>query len=262
MKTVKAKFAELRREKKKAFIAYLPFGFPSLKLTEKIIFALERAGVDLVELGIPFSDPLADGPIIQHASQVALKQKATTDKLFRMLKNLKGKVKIPLAVMTYYNPLLKFGRKRFFKNLKACGIFGLIVVDLPLEESRTYLKEARKYNLETISFITPTTDFTRAKKIIKLTKGFIYYISVTGITGPRSLRYQPLALHIRSLKKKTKLPICVGFGIHNNKQVKEISKFSDGVIVGSAIVKFIDYNHRKKDFLKKLENYVARLCTK
>ena len=256
---IKDKFRQLKRENKKAFIAYIPFGFPKIKYTKDIILTLQDAGVDVIELGIPFSDPLADGPIIQKANATALKQGADIERLFCTLKGVKKHLKIPITIMTYYNPIFKFCIERFFRKISNLGVSGIIVVDLPLEESDAYVNKAKKFNLETVFFITPTTSMERAKKIAKLSRGFIYYISVTGITGPKDFAYQPLAAHIKKLKKITALPVCVGFGMHNRRQVRRTSKFSDGVIVGSNIIKFIEKDFSKKNFLNKLKVYLKSL---
>jgi tryptophan synthase alpha chain len=250
------KFYQLKKENKKALIAYVPFGFPNIKTTKDIIFTLEESGVDIVELGIPFSDPIADGPIIQEACAVALSKGANTENLFSTLKEFKKSLKVPLALMTYYNPVFRFGVSNFFRKMKETGVSGILTVDLSVEESKEYLRLAKQHNLETIFFITPVTPLVRARKIIKVSSGFIYYISVTGITGPRDISYGILADHIKKLKSMTKLPICVGFGIHKKSQVEKVCKISDGAIIGSAIVKFIKDNYHKKGFLEKLKRYV------
>ncbi|MCP4652362.1 MAG: tryptophan synthase subunit alpha [Candidatus Omnitrophica bacterium] len=259
---ISQKFKDLHKLGKKAFLAYVPFGFPTLDDSAKIILALQDCGVDIVELGVPFSDPLADGPIIQAAANKALAQGANTDKLFTMLNSLKGKLKIPLVIMTYYNPVLKYGMDKFFLKMKKAQVSGVMIVDLPVEESKAYIKKANRFNLETIFFVTPTTSFTRAKKIADHSKGFIYYISVTGITGPQKLDGDWLAASVKRIRKVTQLPICVGFGIHKKSQVKEISEFSDGVIIGSEIVKFIDENSCRKDLVKRLSKHIRSLCIK
>jgi len=253
------KFKELRKNKKKAFIVYIPFGFPSIKATKGICLSLEEAGVDVIELGIPFSDPLADGPIIQQATTAALAKGANTDNFFKELSGLKQSLKIPVVIMSYYNPIFKFGLVRFLKKMKQSGASALINVDMPLEESAKYVKEARKLNIDTIFFVTPVTSAKRIKKIVNQSRGFIYYISVTGITGPKDLEYASLAAGVKSIKRVTKIPVCVGFGIHSREQVAKINTFSDGVIVGSEIVKFIDKHYRDKNFLNKLKNHVKSL---
>lgn len=257
--TIKQKFDELQKQGKKAFIAYVPFGFPTIRHTKDILFALQDAGVDIIELGIPFSDPVADGPVIQEATSIALKNGANTKNLFSTLNKIKKDIKTPLALMTYYNPVFRFGIDNFFKNMNKSGISGILTVDLPIDEASQYLKKAKKYKIETVFFITPVTPLPRAKKIIKSSGGFIYYISVTGTTGLREISYEALANHIRQLKKNTTLPICVGFGVHTKGQFTNICKFSDGAIIGSAIVKFIKENYSKRNFLDRLEKYVKSL---
>jgi len=258
---LKDKFNQLRAEKRKAFIAYVPFGFPSPKATKNICLVLEEAGVDIIELGIPFSDPLADGPIIQKATSLALKRGANINGFLRFLSDIKKSLKIPIVVMSYYNPIFNFGQEKFFRKISQLGVSGITIVDLPLEESREYLKKAKKFNLETIFFITPTTSSLRARKIAKQSKGFIYYISVTGITGPKKLQFSSLARSIKDVRRMSNVPVCVGFGIHTKEQVAKINKFSDGVIVGSSIVKFIEKNYNKRIFLKKLKQYIKSLKT-
>jgi len=255
------RFKQLKKENKKAFIVYVPFGFPSIKATKSICLSLQEAGVDAIELGIPFSDPLADGPIIQKATTAALLKGANLDNFFKELSGLKQSLKIPVVIMSYYNPIFKFGLVKFLKKMKQLGASALINVDLPLEESDEYIKEARKLNIDTIFFATPVTSAKRIKKIAKKSRGFIYYISVTGITGPKDLEYASLASHVKSIKRVTKIPVCVGFGIHNREQVAKINAFSDGVIVGSEIVKFIDKHYKDENFLNKLKNHVKSLRT-
>jgi len=164
--------------------------------------------------------------------------------------------------MTYYNPVFKFGLDLFLKRIKAYGVSAALIVDLPIEEASQYIKQARRHNIDTIFFVTPTTSRERMRKIAKYSRGFIYYISVTGITGPKNIAYRPIAKQIRGLKKLSRVPVCVGFGIHSAEQIAAVNKFSDGAIVGSALVQFIERNYRKKNFLNSLTAYVRRLCTK
>jgi tryptophan synthase alpha chain len=256
---IKDKFQQLKKEGKKAFVAYIPFGFPRIKYTKDIVLALQESGVDIIEIGVPFSDPLADGPLIQQATALALEKGANLDNLFTFFNEVRSLVKIPLVIMTYYNPLLRFGMERFFKCMKKAGVCGIMVVDLPIEESNEYIRKAKEADLETVFFVTPTTSPDRARKIVKVCKGFIYYISVTGITGPRDFSYAPITSHIRNLKTMTSLPVCAGFGIHKKEQVEKLNKISDGVIVGSRIVKFIEDNYQRNDFLVKLKAYIRSL---
>lgn len=256
------KFSQLKQANKKAFIAYVPFGFPNPQATKEICLSLEQAGVDAIELGIPFSDPLADGPIIQRATTKALAKGADINNFFKTLKQLKQSLTVPIVIMTYYNPIFSYGLEKFFKQLKQAGASAILVVDLPLEEAKGYISQARKFAIDTVFFITPTTQAQRIKKIVSLSRGFIYYISVTGITGPKNIAYRSIAKQINKIKKISKLPVCVGFGIHSQKQVKAVNKFADGVIVGSNLVKFIENNHSKKDFLSRLKRHTKALCIK
>jgi len=257
--TIKEKFELLKKQGKKAFVAYVPYGFPTIKYTKVILLTLQEAGVDIIELGIPFSDPVADGAVIQEAASLALKNGANTRNLFATLNKIKKDIKVPLALMTYCNPVFKFGVEDFFKSMEAAGVSGILTVDLPIDEASEYVKKAKKYKIETVFFITPVTPLSRAKKIIKVCKGFIYYISVTGTTGAREISYEALSGHIKQLKKETNLPICVGFGVHTKEQFANICKFGDGAIIGSAIVKFIKENHLKRNFLGELKKYVKSL---
>lgn len=256
---LESKFKQLKKEKRKAFIGYVPFGFPNVGATKGICLSLQRGGADILELGLPFSDPLADGPIIQKATTAAIKKGADIEKFLKFLSGIKKSIRVPLVVMSYYNPVFNFGLDKFFKEISRRGVSAVILVDLPLEESKGYIRTARKFGIDPIFFITPATTGPRARKIVKAAKGFIYYVSVTGITGPKSLDYEFLTSHVRSIKKMSKLPVCLGFGIHKRTQVRRINKFSDGVIVGSALVEFIEKNYLKKGFSRKLETYVQSL---
>jgi tryptophan synthase alpha chain len=260
--TLQGKFIQLKKEKRSALIAYVPFGFPAPKDTESILYALEKGGADIIELGVPFSDPLADGPIIQAAATKALSAGASVEKLFALLKKIKGRIKVPLVIMTYLNPVLAFGAKKFFQEMKKNEVSGVMLVDSPVEESREFIKLAHENKIDTIFFVTPTTEKARLKKIVSASSGFIYYISVAGTTGFKELCYEEAAKNVRALKKISRTPVCIGFGVHSQTQVKKLAQFCDGVIVGSAIVKYIGEHKDEHDFLIGLERFVAALCTK
>jgi tryptophan synthase alpha chain len=256
------KFKQLKNEKRKAFIAYVPYGFPSISATKNICLTLQDSGVDIIELGIPFSDPLADGPIIAEAGTKALEKGANLNNFFKTLGVLRTSLKIPLVAMTYYNPILQFGIDKFLKKLNDNDVNALIVVDLPLEENAFLLRKAQRFSIDTILFATPVSSLQRIKRIVKKSSGFIYYISVTGITGPKTIKISQVSRYVKSIKKITETPVCVGFGIHKREQVVAMRDFSDGVIVGSSIVQYIDSHHKDKDFLNKLGVYVKSLCLK
>jgi len=259
MNRIEEKFKTLKKYNQKAFIAFITAGYPDLNTTYQLVLEFTKVGVDIVELGVPFSDPIADGPIIQEASQFALRKKVNLKLILQLVKKLRQKTQIPLCLMTYYNPVFCFGQRRFLKEAKSCGVDGLIIPDLPLEEAEDFILSAHKYNLKVISFVSVTTEFNRLKRILKIAEGFIYYISLTGVTGPRQKLPKELTKHLRLIKRLTKKPVCVGFGISKNKQVRKIYQFADGVIVGSAIIKKIKENLGKSDLVRKTVEFISEL---
>ena len=222
----------------KAFVAFLTAGDPSMDKTEEFILALERAGADLVEIGIPFSDPIAEGPVIQEANERALSAGATTDKLFTMVKRIRQKTEMPLVFLTYINPIFVYGIERFFKACQESGINGVIVPDLPYEEKGEILGIATSYAVDVITLIAPTSK-DRIQMLAKEATGFIYLVSSLGVTGVRSEIKTDLKTIITDIRQVSETPIAVGFGISTPEQAKAISGTADGVIVGSAIVKII-----------------------
>lgn len=260
MNRITQKFIELRAAKKKAFIAFITAGDPNLTVTEKLVLAFEHSGVDIVELGVPFSDPLADGPTIQASSQRALQKGVTLSKILDTVSRIRRKSQIPLILMTYYNPIFHFGEERFVRSAKAAGVDGVIIPDLPPEEAGNLLKAAKKNNLAVIFFLSPTTTKERMKKNIQASSGFIYYVSLTGVTGARKALPQDVIRNVQLAKSLTNKPICVGFGISKPAQVQSLAGIADGVIVGSAIVNEIRKNTNKKGFVKKVAVFVSRLA--
>lgn len=259
MNRIERKFRELRKHNQKAFIAFITAGYPNLSITERLIFAFDRIGVDIIELGVPFSDPMADGPIIQEASQVALENKVNLKAILKLVRKVRRETTIPICLMTYYNPIFCFGEERFVKQAHLCGVDGVIIADFPPEEGRLFVKLANKYNLYPICFISPTTSLKRIKYIANISKGFIYYVSLTGVTGPRQRLPADLVKNLRVIKKYIRKPVCVGFGVSAVQQVKQIYKVSDGVIVGSAIIKKIKENLGKDGLVKKVTDFIAYL---
>jgi tryptophan synthase alpha chain len=259
MNRIEKRFQELKRLKKKAFIAFVTCGYPNLRMTKELILEFTRIGVDIVELGVPFSDPMADGPIIQEASQGALKNKINLNDILNLVKETRIYSQIPICLMTYYNPIFCFGDERFIKTSRVSGVDGVIIPDLPPEEGKSFIKLANNYELDVVCFISPTTSLERIKYISRISKGFIYYVSLTGVTGPRKALPLDLKEHLGIIKRITQRPVCVGFGVSSPSQVKEIYKIADGVIVGSAIVKKIKDNIGKPDLVKKVSNFVQNL---
>ncbi len=224
-------------------------GYPSLSQTERLILAFERIGVDIVELGFPFSDPLADGPTIQRASDFALRHHIQLDDAFRLVKKLRKKnCQIPIVLFSYYNPVFHRGIEPVAKSLKQSGFQGIVIPDLPPDESAQPAKVFRDHNLLQIYLIAPTTDPKRMAWIASRSQGFIYYVSLRGVTGARKALDPELSKQVRALKQKTKKPVLVGFGVSSESHVKQICKFADGVIVGSAIVQSL--SNRRFGFQK------------
>jgi tryptophan synthase alpha chain len=259
MNRIEQKFKELKARGQKALIVYLTCGFPDLKITEKLVLGLEARGVDIIELGIPFSDPLADGPIIQAASDYALKNKVNLPAIFSLVRSLRKKTQIPLCLMGYYNPIFSYGQVRFVSEAVKSGADGIIIPDLPPEEDSWLVSLARKQGLKTIFFLSPTSSIERIKYISKVSSGFIYYVSLTGVTGARENLSADLKQNILKIKKYTKKPLCVGFGISCAEHIAQVFKIADGAIVGSALIKVIRDNLGKKDLLKKVGRFVGGL---
>ena len=229
-------FKTLREQRKKAFIVYITAGYPSLDATEKLIVTLARSGVDLIEIGIPFSDPLADGPTIQKSSYQALLKGARVKSILRTVKKARAKTTIPFVFMTYYNPVLHYGARNFVRDSKAAGVDGVIIPDLPPEEAGSVISSARKKDFSTIFLAAPTSTKERLVSIAKASSGFIYYVSLTGVTGVRKRLPADIVDNVKRLKRNSKKPVCVGFGVSTPVQARRVSRLADGVIVGSALV--------------------------
>lgn len=259
MNRIEKKFKALKKGRKKAFIAFVTAGYPSLSVTEKLVVEFEKSGVDIIELGVPFSDPLADGPIIQESSRSALEKGVCLKDILGLVKRVRKVSNIPICLMTYYNPVFCFGEEAFAKKAAEAGVDGVIVPDLPPEEARGLIRAALKNKLDTIFFLSPTSSRERIEKISRVSRGFIYYVSLTGVTGPRQGLPSGFAQQIRLIKRRVKKPVCVGFGVSNLKQVKEINKVADGVIVGSAIIRKINDNIGRPDLVKKAGSFVRGL---
>jgi tryptophan synthase alpha chain len=259
MNRIEKKFKDLKKARKKAFIAFITAGYPNLSTTEKLIYELSKVGVDILELGVPFSDPLADGPVIQESSQEALKKNTHLIDILDLVKKARKNVDIPICLMTYYNPIFCFDELKFVKSAIDSGVDGVIIPDLPPDEGKSFVKLAKSHNLDVICFISPTTSRDRMKYISGISKGFIYYVSLTGVTGSRQDLPKDLINNLKIIKKITDKPVCVGFGVSTSFQVKQIEKIADGAIVGSAIVKKIKDNIGKADLVKTVGKFVSQL---
>lgn len=239
MTRIEEKLYQLRTECEKAFIAYLTAGYPDLEATRALILELEARGVDVIELGIPFSDPLADGPIIQKSSQWALEKGISSMRVLELVRKVRQKTQIPLVLMGYYNPIFKFGEADFVNVSSDAGVDGLIVVDVPPEEAGQLKAEAERNKLNLIFLLTPVSSEERIRLVCEWSSGFIYCVSYTGVTGGGEKEEEALASLVRKVRTLTATPVEIGFGISSPKDAKRASRIADGIIVGSAIIKEI-----------------------
>lgn len=259
MGRIEERFTALKKEGRKAFVAYLTAGDPDLEATAKLISALEAAGVDILEIGVPFSDPTADGPVIQAASQRSLQRGVTLKKILAMITALRRTSDIPIVLFGYYNPILSYGPERFAADAAASGVDGLLVVDLPPEEADELRQCSDPVGLDFITLIAPTTDLKRARKILRRATGFVYYISVTGVTGTAVPKPENIRREVKRLKGITALPIAVGFGISTPLQAATIAPLADGVVVGSALVRLIGEKAGSNGLISAAASFAAEI---
>ena len=253
------KFKELKNNNKLALMPFIMAGDPNIEKTSDILLKLQEKGADLIELGIPYSDPLADGPIIQLSASRALKSGTTPKKVIKLLESLEGKLNIPIILFTYFNPLLSFGFEEFCKMASSAGVSGLIIPDLPLEEAYKFSKVVATYYMDLILLVAPTTPFERMKTISNNTRGFTYLVSVTGVTGERNNMENRVENLITELKEISQNPVAVGFGISSPQHVNKVREWgADGVIIGSAFVKRISSTN-EKDVVNKVGNFCKEM---
>ena len=237
MTRIDDKFAALAQEGKKAFVAYIMAGDPDFDTSLEVVKGLPAAGVDVIELGLPFSDPMADGPTIQLAGQRALEGGMTLNKTLEMARKFReGDQTTPIVMMGYYNPIYSHGVESFLKEAKEAGIDGLIIVDLPPEEDSELCLPAQAAGLNFIRLATPTTDDKRLPRVVQNTSGFVYYVSITGITGSAEAQAEDVSPEVARIKAASGLPVIVGFGVNTPEKSRAIAEVADGVVVGSAIV--------------------------
>lgn len=237
---IESRFRELRERRAKGLVIYLTAGDPSLEATGELLAAIDRAGADVIELGVPFSDPLADGPVIQRASERALKAGATLRKIIEHLSSWRESVRAPIILFSYYNPVLQYGLEKFAQDAAKAGAAGALMVDVTAEEAEPYVAAMRAENLDTIFLASPTSPDARLKKAAELSSGFLYLISRTGTTGERSAISSSLRPLVERVRRFTSLPLAVGFGISNPQQVGEVTEIADAAVVGSAIVHAVE----------------------
>ncbi len=257
MSRIGAKFSEVLGRRGKAFIPYIMAGDPDIRRTVELVRMLEDCGADIVELGVPFSDPLADGPTIQKAAQRALAQGVTLGRVIEFVSDLRKTTQIPIILMTYYNLIFRYGEERFVRDAAAAGVDGIIVPDLPPDEAVDLMRFSKKADFDLIFLLAPTSTEERIRKVSKASSGFIYYVPITGITGAKLSMDASVESHISKIRQETGKPVAVGFGISTPEEAAEVSRLADGVIVGSAIVRRVgDTDEGLRQYLISLRNAI------
>lgn len=260
MSRIAQTFQRLRERKEKALVAYVTAGDPSLDSTREIIAALKEGRVDILEIGVPFSDPTADGPVIQAAAQRALKKGTTLSAILDMIEDLQKGIDLPPVVLFgYYNPIYAYGTEKFARRAQSAGVDGLLVVDLPQEEAAELRRETDPRGLDFISLIAPTTSEERMSQIVRHARGFIYYISITGVTGTAKPDRESVQRDIQRIRSCSDLPIVVGFGISTPVQAGEFAPLADGVVIGSAFVKLIAEHSDSVDLMQNISNFAREI---
>jgi len=258
MSRLATSFSALQVKHTKALVTFITAGDPDLSTTEDIIYLLEEAGADVIELGVPFSDPMADGPTIQLSSERALASGTTLSGILGVVKKVRTRSQIPIILMGYLNPVHAYGYDSFCRDAVEAGVDGVLLVDMPPEESQDLTVPARRYGLDVIFLLTPTSDAARISTVNKLGSGFVYYVTVTGVTGARTSVSDSLAQELARVKQTISLPVMAGFGISTPAQAAEVGQLADGVVVGSAIVKQFEQYHGE-NLKQQLRRYVSDL---
>ncbi len=253
------KFEELKSRDERALIAYITAGDPTPSRTVSLVLALERAGADIIELGVPFSDPIADGPVIQRAAERALKAGTTMAGILEMARRIRQHSQIPLLLFTYLNPALRYGFERLAEEAKDAGIDGCLLTDLSVEEAGVYVDRMRAYGLDTVFLAAPTSTPRRLELVARYSTGFIYLVSRTGVTGERDQAPASVTDMITSLREQSDKPVAVGFGVSRREHVAALREDADGVIVGSAIVRLIGEHGESPDLENRLEKLIHDL---
>ena len=252
-------FAQLRQRGEKALITYIMAGDPSLRETEQLVMELDQAGADIIELGVPFSDPIADGPVIQQAAERALRSGTSLRTILPMVARLRARTQIPLVLMAYYNNIHAFGPERFCHEAGQAGVDGLILPDMPPDEAGPLKGPAAAAGLQLIFLLAPTSTAKRRAFVARQSQGFVYYVSLTGITGAKLLNLADVRKNVQKIRKVTSLPVAVGFGVATPEDAAKVAAIADGVIVGSAIVKQIAAHQQKPEMVKHVADFVRSL---
>ncbi len=259
MTRISQKFEQLKAENRKGFIPYITAGDPDLKTTEQLVLALAEAGADVIELGVPFSDPMADGPVIQRASERALINPVGVAEVLSLVERIRQSCEVPIVLFTYFNPLMQFAKQDAGKKLKAAGVDGVLITDLIPEEAENFVAEMRAAEVDTIFLIAPTSTDERIELICQQTTGFVYVVARTGVTGVRESISLAVGGLVERVKQHTSLPVAVGFGISTPEQVREVCGYADAAVVGSRLVLEIENNLDSPQLVQKVAQLAKEL---
>ena len=259
MTRIEKRFAQLKVEQRKAFIPYITAGDPKLDVTLELVLSLEKAGADIVELGVPFSDPIADGPVIQRASERALRNGVNLPGVLKLGERIRGKSEIPLVLFSYFNPLFSYGLDKLARDAAKAGFDGVLASDLTVEESQAFIRAMADAGLNTVFLVAPTSSQERMKKIAETSNGFLYAVSRTGVTGEQQELAPDLRAFLQALRSYTKSPIAVGFGISRPEHVRAVWQEADAAVVGSSIVKEIEQHIGKPDLVQRVSAFASWL---
>ncbi|MFW5985133.1 MAG: tryptophan synthase subunit alpha [Halanaerobiaceae bacterium] len=251
------KVQQVFTENEKVLVPYISGGDPNLETTKKIILELDHSGAGIIEIGIPFSDPLADGPVIQKAGQRALKAGSSLKKIISLVAEISPRIETPLVLMGYYNNILKYGREKFIADILNAGISGVIIPDLPYDEDPKFYERLNSLDLAGILLVAPNTPDSRLEYLGNRSSGFLYCVSLLGVTGDQKGPYQKIEQYINRVREKTELPLGLGFGIDGPQKARQVSKYVDGIIIGSAIINLIEeYENRPEEMLAEINSFV------
>jgi tryptophan synthase alpha chain len=259
MSRIAERFAELKKRDEAALVPFLTAGDPDLATTRALLYAAARAGADLIELGVPFSDPSADGPAIQRSSARALRGGASLRQILALVAETRADLGVPIVLFGYYNPIFHYGPESFAEDARRAGVDGVLVVDLPPEEAMELWKPARGAGLDMIFLLAPTSDASRVKAVLGRASGFVYYVSMTGVTGSKSIDTSEVEAMVGRLRETCRLPIGVGFGITSAAEAARVASFADAVVVGSAIVRLVEQHSGDPRLAEKFEEFVRDL---
>jgi len=257
---IDGRFAKLRSDGSRAFVAYLTAGDPSPAITPALVLALERAGCDVIELGVPFSDPIADGPTIQQAFQRALESGTHLGSVLQIIAEVRRSSQVPIVVFSYYNPVMRYGDAEFVRDAAAAGADGLLLLDMPPEEASSLIRRCDEAGVRWVTLVAPTTPTERLPELVGKSSGFVYLVSREGVTGAREALSDSIGSGVAKIREHTSVPVCVGFGISTERQVKEVAAVADGVVVGSAIVKIVAEHRHSPRLSDQVEAFARRLA--